>query len=199
MLNINTPNHGHSVSDLAQDKSFCETADATNHKFTNCQKNVGMKVLKAAVTTQTKSNVKPLSSIELDLLKALHTGASNRKIALERGKSAYTVRNQLSTLYSKIGVTNRIQALVWLQASTGSFTPTDAAICGGMDKPKKNKTVNFQNLDLLNLHNIFGKPTFEPSLSCEHGGCHSSSHVIETYAFDEMQKNMISGLENHRL
>jgi DNA-binding CsgD family transcriptional regulator len=59
---------------------------------------------------------KPLTRIELALLQALATGASNKALAQRLGKSSHTVRNQLSALFAKIGVANRTQALVWYQA-----------------------------------------------------------------------------------
>lgn len=71
--------------------------------------------------------VKPLTRIERALLQALRTGASNKALARQLGKSSHTVRNQLSTLFMKIGVGNRTQALVWLQAhaAAADFGVTD--------------------------------------------------------------------------
>lgn len=71
--------------------------------------------------------VKPLTRIERALLQALRTGASNKALARQLGKSSHTVRNQLSALFMKIGVGNRIQALVWLQthAVVADFGVTD--------------------------------------------------------------------------
>jgi DNA-binding NarL/FixJ family response regulator len=53
------------------------------------------------------------TATEHQLLHALTTGASNKTIAKRLGKSAYTVRNQLSSLFKKISVSNRTQALGW--------------------------------------------------------------------------------------
>jgi DNA-binding CsgD family transcriptional regulator len=63
----------------------------------------------------------PLTRVERALLQALRTGASNKALARQLGKSSHTVRNQLSTLFTKIGVGNRTQALVWLQAQATDF------------------------------------------------------------------------------
>lgn len=54
-----------------------------------------------------------LTIIEQHLLHALGTGASNKHVARHLGKSEYTIRNQLSTLFQKIDVSNRTQAVCW--------------------------------------------------------------------------------------
>ena len=72
---------------------------------------------------------KPLTRIERALLQALRTGDSNKALARQLGKSSHTVRNQLSTLFAKIGVSNRTQALAWLQthAPVADFVVTDSS------------------------------------------------------------------------
>ncbi len=57
-----------------------------------------------------------LTDIELQLLQALLSGASNKQIGRELGKSEFTVRNQLSVAFQKIGVANRMQAAFWFRA-----------------------------------------------------------------------------------
>ncbi len=57
-----------------------------------------------------------LTDIELQLLQALLSGASNKQIGRELGKSEFTVRNQLSVAFQKIGVVNRMQAAFWIRA-----------------------------------------------------------------------------------
>ncbi|MDO9438530.1 hypothetical protein [Hydrogenophaga sp.] len=52
-----------------------------------------------------------LSPVEWQLLCVLSTGASNKRIAHEQGKSEFTMRNQLSAL--KIAVVNRTPAVFW--------------------------------------------------------------------------------------
>lgn len=54
-----------------------------------------------------------LTALEWHLLHALSTGASNKHIARDLGKSEFTIRNQLSTLFKKIEVANRTQAAFW--------------------------------------------------------------------------------------
>jgi DNA-binding NarL/FixJ family response regulator len=51
--------------------------------------------------------------VEQHLLYALTSGASNKQLATAMRKSEQTVRNQLSTLYRKINVSNRTQAVCW--------------------------------------------------------------------------------------
>jgi DNA-binding CsgD family transcriptional regulator len=161
MLNITKPSQSYSQSssDSAQNKILC---GSTNSELINreekSQINLKNKVLKVDTTIRFNSHTKPLSSIETDLLNALRTGATNRIIAQERGKSAYTVRNQLSTLYAKIGVANRIQALVWLQTSERYSGVINKNNDKFLKKQKKTCVAKKLNFDLFNLHNIFGVP-----------------------------------------
>lgn len=57
-----------------------------------------------------------LTAIEVQLLQCLLSGASNKQIGRELGKSEFTVRNQLSLAFQKIGVANRMQAAFWFRA-----------------------------------------------------------------------------------
>ncbi len=59
-----------------------------------------------------------LTAAERDLLEYLQLGHSTRDIALARGRSVYTVRNQLSRLYRKLGVANRTEAVGAMGRST---------------------------------------------------------------------------------
>ena len=52
-----------------------------------------------------------LSSTEVDLLRYLQLGYSTRDIAQARDTSYFTVRNQLSALFRKLGVANRTEAV----------------------------------------------------------------------------------------
>jgi DNA-binding NarL/FixJ family response regulator len=54
-----------------------------------------------------------LNTHEWRLLQALNKGASNKDLALAFLRSEYTIRNQLSNLYKKIKVTNRVHAIFW--------------------------------------------------------------------------------------
>ena len=51
-----------------------------------------------------------LSVRELDILALLASGDSNARIAHHLGVSEKTVRNQLSIVFVKLGVTDRVQA-----------------------------------------------------------------------------------------
>ena len=57
-----------------------------------------------------------LTAIEVQLLQCLLSGASNKQIGRDLGKSEFTVRNQLSLAFQKIGVGNRMQAAFWFRA-----------------------------------------------------------------------------------
>lgn len=52
-----------------------------------------------------------LTSREIDVLECLRRGESNKEIARTLGISPNTVKTHLQSLYSKIGVTNRTQAV----------------------------------------------------------------------------------------
>ncbi len=53
------------------------------------------------------------TTTERQLLHALSAGDSNKTIAHQLGKSEFTVRNQLSSLFKKISASNRTQAAGW--------------------------------------------------------------------------------------
>lgn len=55
---------------------------------------------------------KKLSIRELEMLKLLTEGKSNREITRELDIKEQTVKNSLSKLFLKLGVTNRTQAAV---------------------------------------------------------------------------------------
>jgi LuxR family transcriptional regulator, maltose regulon positive regulatory protein len=70
--------------------------------------------------------VKPkTTAAEQDLLHALNSGASNKQVAAATRNSEQTVRNQLSTLYRKINVSNRTQAVSWYREN-GPFAAAKA-------------------------------------------------------------------------
>lgn len=51
---------------------------------------------------------------EQDIARALLAGCANRDIAVRLGTSPHTVKNQLTKLYLKVGVTSRLQLLAWI-------------------------------------------------------------------------------------
>lgn len=59
----------------------------------------------------TRSVVK-LTPAEAEVVALLSRGLSNREIAAALGKSEGTVKNQLSAVYRKLGVNNRMRLLL---------------------------------------------------------------------------------------
>ena len=53
----------------------------------------------------------PLSNTEHEILRWVSAGRTNAEIALMRGRSAATVRNQLTVIFRKLGVRNRAEAV----------------------------------------------------------------------------------------
>ena len=60
-----------------------------------------------------------ITATEKQLLRALAAGASNKAIAQYLDKSEFTVRNQLSRLFKKIKVHNRLGAVNWWRSNQG--------------------------------------------------------------------------------
>lgn len=57
-----------------------------------------------------------LTAREVQLLEALALGRTNVQIGQSAGRSEKTVRNQLTSLYSKLGAANRAEAVaLWLR------------------------------------------------------------------------------------
>jgi DNA-binding NarL/FixJ family response regulator len=54
-----------------------------------------------------------LSPREKQIVDALVAGCSNKEIALQLGVSDQTIKNQLTTLYRKVGVSGRLELVVW--------------------------------------------------------------------------------------
>jgi DNA-binding NarL/FixJ family response regulator len=54
-----------------------------------------------------------LSERELDVLKLLAEGLDNNEIALNLYLSPTTVKRHVSTIFQKLGVSNRVQAAIW--------------------------------------------------------------------------------------
>jgi DNA-binding NarL/FixJ family response regulator len=57
--------------------------------------------------------VKQLSPSELEILTMIGNARSVEDIALARGSSKKTIRNHLASIYRKLHVTNRIEAVLW--------------------------------------------------------------------------------------
>ncbi|ABO49461.1 response regulator receiver protein [Desulforamulus reducens MI-1] len=59
------------------------------------------------------SNVNQLTNREFELLKLIAKGISNKAIAKQLFISEKTVKNHLTSIYSKLGVTNRTEATLY--------------------------------------------------------------------------------------
>jgi DNA-binding NarL/FixJ family response regulator len=56
--------------------------------------------------------VSGLTPRERQIIRVLAAGATNREIAARLGLSEQTVKNRLSVIYGKLGVRNRLEAVV---------------------------------------------------------------------------------------
>ena len=70
-------------------------------------------IIRAEGTTDGRNVMAELSERERQVLEQLATGAANRAIADELGLATQTVRNYISSIYDKIGVHSRAEAIVW--------------------------------------------------------------------------------------
>ncbi|KJS31443.1 MAG: hypothetical protein VR64_11625 [Desulfatitalea sp. BRH_c12] len=62
-----------------------------------------------------------LSFREKEIMQLISAGASNRKIAEELNISIHTVKTHLYNIYKKIGVPNRLKALIWATTHMHAF------------------------------------------------------------------------------
>jgi DNA-binding NarL/FixJ family response regulator len=56
---------------------------------------------------------RPLTGRERQIVDALLAGCANKEIARQLGVSDQTIKNQLTTLYAKVGVTSRLELVLW--------------------------------------------------------------------------------------
>ncbi len=70
-------------------------------------------IIRAEGTTDGHNAMAELSERERQVLEQLATGAANRAIADELGLATQTVRNYISSIYDKLGVHSRAEAIVW--------------------------------------------------------------------------------------
>ena len=66
-----------------------------------------------------------LTPRQQQILRALLTGSTNREIASRLGLREQTVKNQLSAIYGKLGVRNRLQLAVHAGRHRSSGERTD--------------------------------------------------------------------------
>ena len=57
-----------------------------------------------------------LSQFQLQVIQLVAQGLKNREIAGELGISEHVVRNSLAEIYDKIGVSNRVELVMWYWA-----------------------------------------------------------------------------------
>ena len=60
-----------------------------------------------------KADSATLTSREIEVLSVLVSGAKNEEIASKLYISTHTVKTHLYTIYKKIDVSNRLQAVLW--------------------------------------------------------------------------------------
>lgn len=60
-----------------------------------------------------------LTARQMDVLRALATGSSNKEIARAIGISPATVKNHVEAIFARLGATNRLQAVTMAQAVLG--------------------------------------------------------------------------------
>jgi DNA-binding NarL/FixJ family response regulator len=58
--------------------------------------------------------VERLSRREKQIVDALLAGRTNKEIALQLGVSDQTIKNQLTTLYRKVGVSSRLELVLFV-------------------------------------------------------------------------------------
>jgi DNA-binding NarL/FixJ family response regulator len=63
--------------------------------------------------------VATLSRRERQIVDALLVGRTNKEVAQLLGISDQTVKNQLTTLYKKVGVTSRLELVLWAMEHRG--------------------------------------------------------------------------------
>jgi DNA-binding CsgD family transcriptional regulator len=71
-----------------------------------------------------------LTAAERATLDLLRTGLSNAEIALRRGVSVNTVRTQVSSMLSKLGLANRKALARWEGLMTSTTKKLECSFCG---------------------------------------------------------------------
>jgi DNA-binding NarL/FixJ family response regulator len=84
---------------------------AVAHGLTVLPKNLAERLLDELATTAVEELSDPLTARESEVLDLLGHGLSNKMIARELHISEHTVKFHISSLYSKLGVSNRAEAV----------------------------------------------------------------------------------------
>ena len=71
-------------------------------------------MLEERVDTGNRRTGKRLSRRELEVLEAASHGETNAEIAMRLGVSVHAVKFHLGSIYKKLAVANRTEAVVWL-------------------------------------------------------------------------------------
>lgn len=77
--------------------------------------------------TEGRGTSQALNRREIDLLRSLVAGKSNRQIAVDFGLAESTIKNNLSALFHKIGVRDRTQAVLFAFSAGLVPQPSDTA------------------------------------------------------------------------
>lgn len=64
-----------------------------------------------------------LTARQVEVLRLLATGASNKEIARAIGISPATVKNHLEAIFARLGASNRVQAVMLARAMSGELPP----------------------------------------------------------------------------
>jgi DNA-binding NarL/FixJ family response regulator len=70
-----------------------------------------MRLPKGDESSGDESLIEPLTAREMDVLQNMAAGLANKQIALTLGISEHTVKFHLSSLYAKLGVSSRTEAV----------------------------------------------------------------------------------------
>ncbi len=76
---------------------------------------IGQMVRKHFLPVTMSEGIPRFTPAELDVLRLLDDGRTNKEIAAKRGVEEFTVRDQLSQIYRKLNVGNRVAALAKLR------------------------------------------------------------------------------------
>ena len=74
---------------------------------------IASRVLREVVEPQDGRDRDALTPREVDVLRLLARGLANKRIALELGISERTVKTHVSSIFAKLGVTDRTQAALY--------------------------------------------------------------------------------------
>src|SRR5712692_1072509 len=107
---------GYLLKDVGSD-ALAEAIRATNRGDSPLQPSIARKVLRrlrsSAPPVEPLPEVEPLTRRELDVLRQLGAGATNRQIADTLALSEGTVKNYISTILAKTGLRDRTQAALY--------------------------------------------------------------------------------------